>query len=96
MVYESNNNYRAGWAWGKPSYFTSQLFGSAVRIAYWDLSDNNKEFTGETVLLTHGEPSWSFLNRKLVGPLLKQGHRVVLFDQVKLSTQERICSFDVY
>jgi len=28
----------------------------------------------ETVLLTHGEPSWSYLNRNLVPPLLDQGY----------------------
>ena len=36
----------------------------------------------ETVLLTHGQPTWSYLNRRLVQPLVDEGHRVVMFDQV--------------
>ena len=67
-----------GWQY-EPLYFTSSLFGAQVRIAYYDLGDSSAM---ETVLLPHGEPSWSYLNRKLIPPLLDAGHRVVLFDQV--------------
>ena len=43
----------------RPEFFTSRLFGSAIRMAYWDINNSGSE----TVLLTHGEPSWSYLNR---------------------------------
>lgn len=70
-----------GWHFGRPAYFTSQQRFGDVRMAYWDL-EPEAAHTGETVLLTHGNPTWSYLNRRLVRPLLERGHRVVLFDQV--------------
>ncbi len=38
--------------------------------------------SGETVLLLHGNPVWSFLYRKLIGPLAEDGHRVVVPDHI--------------
>ena len=63
----------------EPQYFTSRLFGLNVRMAYYALGPADAK---ETVLLVHGMHTWSYLNRKLVQPLLGAGHRVVLFDQV--------------
>ena len=74
-----------GWGW-EPSYFTSTLFGAEVRIAFYDLGDPS---AAETILLPHGEPSWSYLNRKLIPPLLEAGHRVVLFDQVGFGRSDK-------
>ena len=39
--------------------------------------DTGAGSSGETVLLLHGEPSWSFLYRKVVPALVAAGHRVV-------------------
>ena len=75
-----------GWPWGPPSYYTSRLFGVDVRMAYWDFGPQDAP---ETLLLTHGEPSWSYLNRKLIGPLLDKGYRVVCFDQVGLGWSDK-------
>ena len=80
----SSSTSKSPWRWGRPAYFYSQLFGATVRIAYWDLlpvgCDGEPK---ETILLTHGEPSWSFLSRRMIDPLLNQNFRVVLFDQGK-------------
>ncbi|HXA41812.1 MAG TPA: haloalkane dehalogenase [Candidatus Solibacter sp.] len=38
------------------------------------------EGSGSPVLLLHGEPTWSFLYRKMVPPLVAAGHRVVAPD----------------
>jgi len=66
----------AGWKWGKPSFYTSPLFHSRVRIAYWLLEGTGRgRGKKETILLPHGEPTWSFLNRRLVEPFLAAGHR---------------------
>ncbi len=38
------------------------------------------EGTGPTVLCFHGEPSWSYLYRRMLDPLVAAGHRVVCPD----------------
>ncbi len=63
----------------EPQYFTSTLYGLEVRIAYYDLGEKGAE---ETILLTHGMSAWSYLNRRMIPPLVSAGHRVILFDQV--------------
>jgi haloalkane dehalogenase len=45
-----------------------------LRLAHVDEGD------GAPVVFWHGEPTWSFLWRKVVPPLLEDGHRVVLPD----------------
>ncbi|MFW9769068.1 MAG: haloalkane dehalogenase [Candidatus Thorarchaeota archaeon] len=47
-----------------------------LRIHYVD--EGPKE--ANPVLLMHGEPSWSYLYRKMIPPLAKSGHRVVAPD----------------
>ena len=32
-----------GWTFGKPMYFTSKLFNSSIRIAYWIVDPQGKE-----------------------------------------------------
>ena len=63
----------------EPKYFTSTLYGLEVRIAYYDLGEKGAE---ETILLTHGISTWSYLYRRMIPPLVSAGHRVILFDQV--------------
>jgi haloalkane dehalogenase len=43
----------------------------------------------ETVLFHHGNPSWSFLWRKLVDPTLEAGHRVLAPDMIGLGLSEK-------
>lgn len=45
-----------------------------LRIHYLD------EGSGRPVVLFHGEPTWSFLYRKVIGPLLASGHRTIAPD----------------
>mgnify|MGYP001349947926 CR=1 FL=1 len=47
---------------------------NGMRLAYVD------EGEGEPVLLLHGEPTWGFLWRKVMGPLLEAGYRCVVPD----------------
>ena len=63
----------------KPQYFTSKLYNMEVRIAYYDLGNKTAE---ETIILTHGMSAWSYLNRRMIPPLVEAGYRVILFDQV--------------
>ena len=45
--------------------------GTPLRLHYVD--EGNRE--AAPVLLMHGEPSWSYLYRKFVPPLVAAGHR---------------------
>ncbi len=42
------------------------------------------------VLLMHGEPSWSYLYRKFVGPLTAAGHRVVAPDLIGFGKSDKL------
>ena len=44
---------------------------------------------GDTVLLLHGEPSWSYLYRKMVPPLVGAGLRVVVPDLVGFGRSDK-------
>lgn len=48
----------------------------AIRIHYIDEGDP----AAQTVLMLHGEPSWSFLYRKMVTPFVQAGYRVIAPD----------------
>lgn len=61
-----------------------------LRIAYLDEGD------GRPVLLMHGEPSWSFLYRKVVPPLLDAGLRVVAPDLVGFGRSDKPTDPDVF
>ncbi len=45
--------------------------------------------SGETVLLVHGEPSWSFLYRTVIPPLVAAGHRVVAPDLIGFGRSDK-------
>jgi len=45
--------------------------------------------SGETVVLLHGEPSWSFLYRKVVPVLVAGGHRVVAPDLIGFGRSDK-------
>ena len=54
-------------------YAPNYLEWQGMRIHYID------EGAGETILLLHGEPSWSYLYRKMI-PSLAEKYRVIAFD----------------
>ncbi|PSG98323.1 hypothetical protein BRD56_00825 [Thermoplasmatales archaeon SW_10_69_26] len=51
--------------------------------------DDGPREAEETVLFHHGNPSWSFLWRKLIGPTLDRGHRVIAPDMIGLGMSEK-------
>jgi haloalkane dehalogenase len=57
--------------------------GGSLRVHYVD------EGRGETVLLMHGVPSWSYLYRKMIPPLVAAGFRVVAPDLVGLGRSDK-------
>jgi haloalkane dehalogenase len=46
----------------------------------------------ETILLMHGEPSWSYLYRKMIGPLTGAGFRVIAPDLVGFGRSDKPAS----
>ena len=50
--------------------------GGTLRMHYVD------EGAGEVVLCLHGQPSWSYLYRKMIPPLAAAGYRVIAPDLV--------------
>jgi haloalkane dehalogenase len=59
--------------------------GTALRIYYLDEGPRD----ANPVLLMHGEPSWSFLYRKIVANLAARGHRVVAPDLVGFGRSDK-------
>jgi haloalkane dehalogenase len=41
------------------------------------------------VLLVHGEPSWSYLYRKMIPPLVAAGHRVIVPDLLGMGRSDK-------
>ncbi|TGK11473.1 alpha/beta fold hydrolase [Leptospira fletcheri] len=56
------------------------------RMHYLDEGDPKAK---ETVLLLHGEPSWSFLYRKMLPPLIEAGFRVVAPDLIGFGKSDK-------
>ncbi len=52
--------------------------GGTLRVHYVDEGPTD----ANPVLLMHGEPSWAYLYRNMIGPLVAAGHRVIVPDQV--------------
>ena len=59
--------------------------GGALRVAFVEAGPAD----GETVLLMHGEPSWSFLYRKMIPVLTDAGLRVVAPDLVGFGRSDK-------
>ncbi|PLW67262.1 haloalkane dehalogenase [Pseudohalioglobus lutimaris] len=75
----------AGYAF-KPNYLqVADGEGGELRVHYLDEGPRN----ADPVLLMHGEPSWSFLYRKMIPGLLAAGHRVVAPDLVGFGRSDK-------
>ena len=70
-----------------PHYFTvtDAASNAGLRIHYIDEGPAD----APPVLLMHGEPSWSYLYRHFVGPLVAAGHRVVAPDLVGFGRSDK-------
>lgn len=63
-----------------------------VRMAYVDEGPRG----GPTVLLLHGEPTWSFLYRKMIPPFVAAGMRVIAPDLVGFGRSDKPTSPEDY
>jgi len=62
---------------------------NGLRIHYVD------EGKGETIVCLHGEPSWSFLYRKMITPMSKR-HRVIAMDFVGFGRSDKFAERETY
>ncbi len=64
-----------------------------LRQAYVDVGSGE---SGETILLLHGQPSWSYLYRKMIPVLADAGHRVIAMDHVGMGRSDKPIDPDYY
>jgi haloalkane dehalogenase len=73
-----------GWDF-KPRYVEI----NGARVHYVD------EGAGETILCLHGEPSWSYLYRKII-PLLSERYRVIAMDLIGFGRSDKFAEREAY
>ncbi|GCE21713.1 haloalkane dehalogenase [Dictyobacter kobayashii] len=56
-----------------------------LRMHYVDEGPAN----GEVVLLLHGQPSWSYLYRKMIPPIVAAGYRVIAVDHIGMGRSDK-------
>jgi len=66
--------------------------GGHLRIHYIDAGPHD----AAPILLLHGEPSWSYLYRKMIPPLAAAGHRVIAPDLVGFGRSDKPVQQDDY
>lgn len=70
----------------KPNYLTvDNGEGGSLRLHYLDEGDS----CGQIVLLMHGEPSWSYLYRKMIPALVTAGYRVLAPDLIGFGRSDK-------
>jgi hypothetical protein len=73
----------------KPNYAKiTDADGDQLRLAYYDEGPRD----GRTVLLMHGEPSWSYLYRKIIPLLVANGRRVIAPDLIGFGMSDKPAS----
>jgi len=58
--------------------------------------DEGPKDAKQTLLLLHGEPSWSYLYRKMIPILVEAGHRVVVPDLIGFGKSSKPLAFEDY
>ena len=62
--------------------------GTALRVHYIDEGPRD----APVVLMMHGEPSWSYLYRHMIGPVVAAGYRVVAPDLIGFGKSDKPAS----
>ena len=70
----------------EPHYLeVSDPDGGSLRMHYLDEGPRD----GKPVMLLHGEPTWSYLYRKMIPGLVEAGHRVIAPDQIGFGRSDK-------
>lgn len=72
-----------------PSY---RMLPDGLRMHYVDEGPRD----GEPVLLLHGEPTWSYLYRKMIPPLAAAGFRVIAPDLIGFGKSDKLADIAEY
>lgn len=75
-----------------PRYAEVQAKGVRLRMAYVEAGAED----GPVVLLLHGEPTWSFLYRHMIGPLAARGLRVIAPDLIGFGRSDKPANRSAY
>ncbi|NDJ75788.1 MAG: alpha/beta fold hydrolase [Chloroflexi bacterium] len=75
------------------SYEPQYVEIDGLRQAYVDVGSGE---SGETILLLHGQPSWSYLYRKMIPVLTDAGHRVIAMDHLGFGRSDKPIDPDYY
>ena len=75
-----------------PHYVDDLPGYEGLRVAYLDEGPRD----GKVVLCLHGEPSWSFLYRKMIPVFVEAGHRVIAPDWLGFGRSDKPTSDAVY
>lgn len=76
----------------KPHYlWVDDEEGGQLRVHYLDEGAKSSDdlVNQETLLLMHGEPSWSYLYRKMINKFVEQGYRVIAPDLVGFGRSDK-------
>ena len=76
----------------EPNYIDIDHFGHNLRMHYLDENSESEE----VVLLMHGEPTWSYLYRKIIPTLVTAGKRVIAPDLIGFGKSDKPTSEDDY
>jgi haloalkane dehalogenase len=80
-----------GYGW-EPRYAQVHADGPSLRMAYLDEGPRH----ARPVLLLHGEPSWSYLYRGMIPPLLGAGLRTIVPDLIGFGRSDKPGQLDDY
>ncbi|MBA3072843.1 MAG: alpha/beta fold hydrolase, partial [Anaerolineae bacterium] len=75
------------------SYEPQYVEIDGMRQAYVDEGSGE---SGETILMLHGQPSWSYLYRKMIPVLVDAGHRVIVMDHLGMGRSDKPIDPDYY
>nr|WP_137678291.1 haloalkane dehalogenase [Parerythrobacter lutipelagi] len=68
------------------------VLGDGLRLHYVDEGPRD----APPVLMMHGEPSWSYLYRKMIGPVIEGGYRVLAPDLIGFGKSDKPTDKDAY
>ncbi|WP_420566731.1 haloalkane dehalogenase [Thalassovita sp.] len=74
-------------------YAPEYVIIDGLRQAYVDVGPRDAD---ETILLLHGQPSWSYLYRKMIPVLVEAGHRVIAMDHLGMGRSDKPTDPDYY